>query len=93
MRVKEISIEAPRAAATTVIVSTSTAQSAVLQAGEYLFMCDQACNILVGVNPTATTSCLPVPASTLLRIVGVQEGEKIAIIAAASGTAWLYRAI
>lgn len=89
MNVRELSLDAPRAAATTVTVSTSSAQSAALPAGDYYFVCDQASSILVGVNPTATTSCIRIPASVPVRIAGVQANEKIAVIAAGAGTAWI----
>ena len=89
MNVKEQSFNAPRAVATTVSVSTSTAQSAALPAGDYVFVCSQACNVLAGANPTATTSCMFIPANTMVRICGIQDNEKLAVIAAASGTAWL----
>lgn len=87
MRVEEISFEAPRAAATTVSVSTSSAQSAALDGGAITYVCDQRSYILFGSNPTATTSCQPVPADTIVRITNVKSGEKMAIIAAGSGTA------
>lgn len=93
MVVKEISMEAPRGAATTVSVSTTSAQSAVLSPGSYIYTCDQVSYLLFGSNPTATLSCLRIPAETMVRIAGVQSGEKLAIIADASGTAWLAPAI
>lgn len=80
---------APRAADSTVSVSTSSAQSSALEAGDYIYSCDQVSHLLLGSNPTATTSCRRIPADTMVRIAGVQSGEKLAIIAAASGTAWL----
>lgn len=89
MNTRELSIEAPRAVATTVSVSAVSAQSAVLAKGDYAFVCGQDCNILVGANPTATASCWFIPANTTLRIAGVQDSEKVAIIAAGAGTAYL----
>lgn len=89
MNVRELTINAPRSAATTVSVSTSSAQSAVFAPGDYAYVCDQISYLLVGANPTATTSCIRIPADCMVRIAGVQDGEKIAVIAAASGTAWI----
>jgi len=89
MNVKEQTFNAPRVAATTVSVSTSSAQSAALAPGDYVFVCDKIAYILVGANPTATTSCMRIPADVLVRICGIQDQEKVAIIASASGTAWL----
>lgn len=89
MNVRELSFNAPRAVAVTVTVSTTTAQSAELAPGDYAFICDQDCKILVGTNPTATDACWFVPAKSPMRIAGVQAGEKIAVKAAAAGTAWI----
>lgn len=89
MNTRELSFNAPRAVATTISVSTSSAQSAVLAPADYLYVCDQVSYLLFGSNPTATTSCFRVPADVMVRIAGVQSGEKLAVIAAASGTAWL----
>jgi len=89
MNVRELSFNAPRAVAVIVTVSTATAQSAELSPGDYAFVCDQDCKILVGTNPTATDACWFVPAKSPMRIAGVQAGEKIAVKAAAAGTAWI----
>lgn len=89
MNTRELSIDAPRGQTITVSVSTSSAQSAVLAPGDYAFVCDQDCNIRVGTDPTATTSNWFIPAKTPLRIANIQANEKIAIRAAASGTAWI----
>lgn len=89
MNVRELSINAPRGQTLTVSVSTTSAQSSALAPGDYAFVCDQDCNITVGANPTATTSHWFIPAKTPLRIAGIQDQEKIAIRAAASGTAWI----
>jgi hypothetical protein len=92
MNVRELSIGAPRAAVDSkVTVSIASAQSADLAPGDYNFVCDQACSILVGANPIATTSCARIPANTLLRIAGVQAGEKIAVIADADGSAFIWK--
>ena len=93
-RVKQLSIEAPRAAAITLAVSTTTAQFAnPLDGGDVVYVCDQVSYILFGSNPSATTSCLRVPADTMIRICNIKAGEKLAVIAAASGTAFIYPAI
>lgn len=90
MNVRKLSIDAPRAVAVTVSVSTSSAQSAVLKPGDYLFVCSQPCSIVVGSNPTATTSHPRIPANTMLRIAGLQANERFAIIADAAGTAHIW---
>lgn len=89
MRIVELSISAPRAAAATVSVSSTSAQSSVLAPGDYAFICDQDCNILVGTNPTATTSSWFVPAKSPIRIASIQANEVIAIRSTISGTAWI----
>lgn len=90
-RVKTITMTAPRGAATAFAVSTSSAQSAALGAGgDYIFVCDQGCSILFGSNPTATTSHPRIPAGSMVRITGVDAGEKIAVIADGSGTAFIW---
>lgn len=93
MNVRELSLNAPRAALTApapLSVSATSAQTAALGfTGDAVFVCDQDCNILFGSNPTATAACLFVPAKTMIRIAGIQAGEKMAVIAAAAGTAWL----
>lgn len=89
MNVRELSINAPRAAAVTVTVSAVSAQSAALAPGDYYYVCDQISYILVGSNPTATTSCVRIPADSPIRIAGIQPGEKVAVIAAGNGTAFL----
>lgn len=91
MQVQPVSFAAPRAAAEKWAVSTSSAQSAVLGAGDHVFVCDQDCNILFGTNPTATASSQFVPAKTLIRLRGVLSGEKCAVIAAGAGSAWIAR--
>lgn len=78
-------IEAPRTAASTVSASTSSAQSAVLSGEDIVICADVAFHILFGANPTATTSCLRVPADTLVRFVNLNPGEKFAVVLA-SGT-------
>lgn len=78
-------IEAPRSAALTVSASGSSAQSATLSGQDLVIGADVAFHILFGENPTATTSCLRVPADTLVRFVNITPGEKFAVILA-SGT-------
>jgi hypothetical protein len=80
-------IEAPRAAAESVSASTSSAQSAVLNGDDLVIGGNVAFHILFGTNPTATTSCLRVPADTMLRFRNINPGEKFAVIlASGSGT-------
>lgn len=89
MNVRELTLNAPRASATTVSVSASSAQTGVLAAGDYVYVCNQPSYLLVGSNPTATTSCIRIPADCMVRIAGVQDNEKIATIADSNGTAWV----
>ena len=91
MNVRELSLDAPRAVAATVVVSTSSAQSSTLSPGDYVFVCDQGCSVVFGSNPTATTSHPRIPANTVVRFASVQANEKIAIIADAAGTAHIWR--
>jgi hypothetical protein len=78
-------IEAPRAVAGTVSASGSSAQSTALNGDDLVIGGDVAFHILFGTNPTATTSCLRVPADTMLRFCNINPGEKFAVILA-SGT-------
>lgn len=73
-------IEAPRAAASTVSATTSSAQSAALSGADVVMESDTAFHVLFGSNPTATTSCLRIPASTLVRFTNCKAGEKFAVI-------------
>ena len=57
----------------------TSAQSSQLRAGIYAISADQTCFILVGSNPTATTSSFRIPANTLLYIE-VKNNERIAVI-------------
>lgn len=82
-------IEAPRAAAEIVSVSTNSAQSGILTGDDVVYLCDIDSFVLFGTNPTATTSCLRIPAKTLVRFTNIKPGEKLAAIAGASGTAYL----
>ena len=87
-------IEAPRSAALTVSASTASEQSAGLDGSDLVIGADVAFHILFGENPTATTSCLRVPADTLVRFVNVTPGEKFAVIlASGTGTVQYSRAI
>lgn len=79
-------IQAPRTAALSVSAGTTSAQSAALDGADLVVCSDTAFHILFGSNPTATTSCLRVPADTMLRFVNITAGEKFAVILA-SGTA------
>lgn len=93
MNVREISFSAPRGVAVNITVSVASAQSAALPEGDYLFICDQACNIVFGANPTALATHLRIPASTMFRITGVLADDKCAVIAAGAGTAWLIKGL
>lgn len=74
---------------TTVSTSTTSAQSAALN-GESVYVLSTALVFCVrGSNPTATTSCMPIPANFPVQIKGVQQGEKLAFINA-TGTGTVY---
>ncbi len=73
-------IEAPRSVALTVSASTTSAQSATLGGENLMIGGDVPFHILFGANPTATTSCLRIPADTLVRFLNVKPGEKFAVI-------------
>lgn len=92
MRVKQLSMGAPRKAAEKKFsVSTSAATSNALDPGDYLFVSDTAVNMVCGANPTADNTYPLIPANTLVRIAGVQDQEKISVIGAATGTAYLWK--
>lgn len=77
-------VQAPRSAAATVSLSDTSAQSAALSGRDIIVICPADCFILFGANPTATTSCLLVPADTPTRFTNINGGEKFAAILAAS---------
>lgn len=70
-------------------VSGTSAQSAALDAEWATVWATVDCYVLAGSNPTATTSCLFIPASTYLRLTGWTRGQKLAFIAGGSGTVHL----
>lgn len=77
-------MQAPRAAASTVNASTSSAQSAALSGRDIVVSCTAAFHILFGENPTATTSHMLIPASTPRRFTNINPGEKFAVILGSS---------
>ena len=67
----------------TVTFSASTQSSAFASSTRYIAIIGSAAfHYVVGLNPTATTSALKVPADTML-FIGVVAGQKIAAILAA----------
>ena len=87
-------IEAPRSAALTVSASTVSAQSAGLAGEDLVIGGNVEFYILFGANPTATTSCLRIPADTLIRFTNITPGEKFAVIlGTGTGTIQYYPAI
>lgn len=75
-------IEAPRVASFTVSASGTSAQSAALSGEDIVIECATAFHILFGSNPTATTSCMRIPADTVVRFTNINPGEKFAVILA-----------
>ena len=73
-------IEAPRSVALTISASTVSAQSAGLSGEDLVIGGNVEFYILFGSNPTATTSCLRIPANTLIRFTNITPDEKFAVI-------------
>lgn len=80
--VAQIANEPAVAVQTPVDFSGGAAQSAAFNANTsfILIQCDTQCSYLVGTNPTATTSNMPL-ASFLPLYIAVQPGQKISVIA------------
>lgn len=80
----------PSAAITTsVSTSTTSAQSVVLN-GDSVYVLSTAIVFMVrGTSPTATTSCMPIPANFPVQLKGIQQGEKLAFING-TGTGTVY---
>lgn len=79
-------------------VSTTSAQTGVINGGNVVLQSDVAGFIVRGQNPTAvvpttggTLGGLPVLAGVAYRVTGLRQGEKLAFITA-SGTGTLYYA-
>lgn len=75
-----------------VSVTTASAQTSnAIGAGECAVYSTVECFALAGSNPTATVAAgTPIPANTLVRLFGIEAGEKLAFIAATgSGTAYV----
>lgn len=74
-----------------VSASTSSAQTTNAIGGtDPLIYSTVECFALAGANPTATVADgTPIPANTLLRLEGVQPGDKLAFITA-TGTGTVY---
>lgn len=90
---KYLSVPTGAAGVAPVSMSTTSAQSAALAAGDYVCVVTVACCILRGANPTATTSCLPLAPNEATILRGIQNGEKIAFITpTGTGTALLHPA-
>ena len=94
----ELSIRVPSTASTlSVAISGASAQSPVLvnitgadinDAAVVMSTVD--CFVIEGVNPTATTSCMPLIANVQYRLYGWNAGEKMAFITAGSvGTVYI----
>ena len=94
----ELSIRVPSTASTlSVAISGTSAQSPALVniAGADIndaavVMSTVDCFVIEGVNPTATTSCMPLLANVQYRLYGWNAGEKMAFITAGSvGTVYI----
>lgn len=74
-----------------IAVSTTSAQSAAINASTCSIYTDVDCYIRQGANPTALADGTDqfVPAGTFVRLTGLATGNKLAIIATASGTVHL----
>jgi len=74
-----------------VSASTSSAQTTnAVDGSDPLIYSTVECFAVAGANPTATVANgTPIPASTLLRLGGVQPGDKLAFITA-TGTGTVY---
>lgn len=73
-------MQAPRAAASTVAATGTSAQSAALSGRDIIVQCDTAFFIVFGANPTATTGSMLVPADSPRRFTNINPGEKFAVI-------------
>ena len=73
-----------------ITVGTTHAQTAVLTSPYVVFSADVDCFVLQGQNPTALAdgTCHPLPANTLLRLK-VTPGNKLSLVAASAGTAYI----
>lgn len=75
-----------------VSVTTSSAQTSnAIGSTECLVYANVECFVLAGSNPTATVAAgTPIAANAMVRLTGLQPGEKLAFIAASgSGTAYI----
>ena len=82
-------IEAPRSDVMTIAVSTSSAQSGVLDGSDICFVSNVECWVVFGSDPTATSSSLYVPDKTMVPFTNVKPGEKMAVIGSGAGTAYI----
>ncbi len=74
----------------TITTSTTSAQSSALRQTDYACVVSVITFVLRGSNPTATNACMPLSPNTIHILRGIQEGEKLAFLAASgTGTASL----
>lgn len=73
------------------VTTTSAATSSAIGATECLVYSNVECFVLAGSSPTATVAAgTPIAANAMVRLTGLQPGEKLAFIAASgSGTAYV----
>lgn len=89
---RELSLLVPTDANTsTVSISTTSAQSAVIpQGGSVVVHSTADCFVIQGANPTAVANtCLPLFANVQYRLSGIRENGRLAFITA-SGTGTVY---
>lgn len=92
---REASVRVSRGeAASTQAVSVTTSSAATsnaINSDECLVYSNVECFVVAGTSPTAaTTTGVPIAANAMIRLVGLQPGDKLAFIAASgSGTAYV----
>jgi hypothetical protein len=88
---RELTLVVPTGATTsTVSVSGTSAQSVALSGGSSAVVYTPVdCFVTQGVNPTATTACMPLLAGQQYRLGGLQPNNKLAFITS-GGTGTVY---
>jgi hypothetical protein len=74
-----------------VSISGTSAQSAAINSGRVVIYSNVDCWMRQGSNPTALSNGTDqfIPANTLLRIVDIESGNKLAFIAGSAGTVYI----
>jgi len=73
------------------VTTSSAATSNAITSDECLVYANVECFVVAGSNPTATVAAgTPIAANAMIRLTGLQAGDKLAFIAASgSGTAYV----